>query len=61
MAKSFKNELLAHSKSKRAKKLIAVRLPEDLFKEIEKLAKESDQSVSAVIIHALRYTLKKQA
>lgn len=44
--------------SKKEKKIVAVRMPEDLDQELNRLAKQSKKSVSQVIIEALRYALK---
>ncbi len=57
MAKSFRDELKKQAQKKKQKKMIAVRLPVDLFDELESLAKDTEQSVSTVIILALRRAL----
>lgn len=43
---------------KEKKKTVAVRMPEDLDQELNRLAKQSKKSVSQVVIEALRYVLK---
>ena len=54
MSKSIKDELLAKGKQKQVKKLVAVRLPNDLYKEILNLSKQTKASMSDVIILALK-------
>ena len=54
MSKNLKEELLAQTKAKKLKTLIAVRLPNDLHKEIMRLSKLTGASKSDVIVMALR-------
>lgn len=42
---------------KEKKKIVTVRMPEDLDQELNRLSKQSKKSVSQVIIEALRYSL----
>ncbi len=58
MSKSFKETLKKPSKNE--KKIVAVRMPDDLDQELNKIAKQKKMSVSKVIIEALRYALDLQ-
>jgi hypothetical protein len=57
MSKDFKKELLKSKKAKVPKKLIALRLPEDLYLEVQKLSKETGLNVTEIITTALRSKL----
>jgi predicted DNA-binding protein len=56
MKRSFKKDIL--TKKKTAKKLVAVRLPIEIEKELKAIAKKSGRTMSDVIVEALRYSLE---
>jgi len=56
MAKSLR-EKLQKKEPKQAKKIVAVRMPEDMEKELSRIAKKNSESVSQVILRALRLAL----
>lgn len=58
MSTKLKKDLIKAKKNKPDTKLIAVRLPLDVVNKINSIAKETKQSVSQVIIFALRESLK---
>ena len=41
-------------------KSISVRIPDDLWEEIEKLAKEEERSLNKMIVYLLKQALKKE-
>lgn len=50
MRKKLTNQILESKKNRPQKKLIALRMPEKLHKEVVALAKQTDSSVSSVIL-----------
>lgn len=58
MSTKLKKDLIKAKEQKQNSKLVAVRIPDDVYKPIAKLAKDTNQSVSQVIIFALRDALK---
>lgn len=56
MKRTFKTDIL--KKKKTTKKLVAVRLPVEIEKELKAIAKKSGRSMSDVIVEALRYSLE---
>jgi predicted transcriptional regulator len=58
MSNKLKKDLLKAKELKQETKLVAVRIPQDVYKKVDRMAKDTNQSVSQVIIFALRESLK---
>ena len=58
MSNKLKKDLLKAKELKQETKLVAVRIPQDVYKKADRMAKDTKQSVSQVIIFALRESLK---
>lgn len=57
MMKTLKKDMMKPKKPK-ADQLIAFRLTEELLKKLERLAKETNRSVSSVIVYILEKNLE---
>lgn len=57
MAKSSKEKLLKKD-PKPSSRIVAVRMPEDIERELAAIAKKNDESMSQVILRALRIALE---
>lgn len=59
MKQNLKKEILKSKKDRPKKKLIALRLPDDLHDELQKLAADTDESLTGVVLFLIKKGMGK--